>query len=258
MAQEQLRLGHTVVADSVNPVEATRQAWRAIAVAAAMPYLEVEVVCSDPGEHRRRAELRRIDIPELPAPSWAQILAREYEPWHSQVVVDTATMDTDAAVRRVLAQLAVASHSPVLVRRMPPGHADVVDFLRAHDTHLVARHGELVDATALPALAAFDSTTSGEVAGVLTYDPRGERCEILTLHVARQWAGVGTALMAELFRIAPPTTVLWLVTTNDNVDALRFYQRRGFRLAGVNVGAVDAERASVKPAIPLLGEYGIP
>ena len=51
---------------------------------------------------------------------------------------------------------------------------------------------------------------------------------------------------------------LWLITTNDNVDALRFYQRRGFRLARVHAGAVDRSRATLKPAIPEIGAHEIP
>jgi hypothetical protein len=51
---------------------------------------------------------------------------------------------------------------------------------------------------------------------------------------------------------------LWLVTTNDNVDALRFYQRRGFRLHALHPGAVDRSRATLKPEIPPLGAHGIP
>jgi hypothetical protein len=50
----------------------------------------------------------------------------------------------------------------------------------------------------------------------------------------------------------------WVLTTNDNVDALRFYQRRGFRLTAVRCGAVDEARRTVKPEIPLTGDYGIP
>jgi len=53
-------------------------------------------------------------------------------------------------------------------------------------------------------------------------------------------------------------TRLWVITTNDNVDALRFYQRRGFRLVTVHRGAVDRSRASLKPEIPPVGAYGIP
>ena len=51
---------------------------------------------------------------------------------------------------------------------------------------------------------------------------------------------------------------LWLITTNDNVDALRFYQRRGFRLVRVHAGAVDRSRAALKPGIPEAGDHGIP
>jgi Acetyltransferase (GNAT) family len=53
-------------------------------------------------------------------------------------------------------------------------------------------------------------------------------------------------------------TRLWVITTNDNVDALRFYQRRGFCLVRVHRGAVDRSRATLKPEIPAAGAYGIP
>ena len=53
-------------------------------------------------------------------------------------------------------------------------------------------------------------------------------------------------------------TQVWLTTTNDNLDALRFYQRRGFRLARIRPGAMDAARASLKPEIPEVGSHGIP
>ncbi|MEV5409562.1 GNAT family N-acetyltransferase [Thermopolyspora sp. NPDC052614] len=51
---------------------------------------------------------------------------------------------------------------------------------------------------------------------------------------------------------------LSLITTNDNVDALRFYQRRGFRFAAIRAGAVDDSRADLKPEIPTMDNYGIP
>src|SRR5439155_8963 len=73
-------------------------------------------------------------------------------------------------------------------------------------------------------------------------------------------AKVGTALLAEagLTAAAAGCTRLWLITTNDNVDALRFSQRRGFRLAALYPGAVDDSRARLKPEIPPVGDYGIP
>jgi N-acetylglutamate synthase-like GNAT family acetyltransferase len=83
--------------------------------------------------------------------------------------------------------------------------------------------------------------------------------EILTLHSDRRWSGIGTDLVAAVEEIAVSRGCrrLWLVTTNDNVDALRFYQRRGFRVAALHPGAVDRSRAELKPEIPAVGEHGI-
>jgi N-acetylglutamate synthase-like GNAT family acetyltransferase len=69
----------------------------------------------------------------------------------------------------------------------------------------------------------------------------------------------GTALVDAAQRIAAERGCrrLWVLTTNDNVDALRFYQRRGFRLAEVNLGAVDEARERLKPELPAVGAYGI-
>jgi ribosomal protein S18 acetylase RimI-like enzyme len=91
-------------------------------------------------------------------------------------------------------------------------------------------------------------------------DRDGEQCEILTLHTAQQWQGVGTALLKTVERLATEQGCirLWLITTNDNVDALRFYQRRGFCLAALHRSAVDDSRARLKPEIPTVGNYGIP
>ena len=75
--------------------------------------------------------------------------------------------------------------------------------------------------------------------------------------VARQ--GVGTALLAAVQRAAREMTCtrLWLITTNDNVDAIRFYQRRGFVLSSIHPDAL-AESRKIKPQIPQIGNYGIP
>jgi GNAT superfamily N-acetyltransferase len=130
-------------------------------------------------------------------------------------------------------------------------------FLESHNAAIVARRGELVDALTRPAIAAYDG---GAVAGVLTYDIAGAECEVLTLHVGRQWTGVGTRLVDAVVDVATRAgcLTLWLVTTNDNVDALRFYQRRGYRLRAIRCGAVDEARRTLKPGIPPAGSYGIP
>jgi GNAT superfamily N-acetyltransferase len=77
----------------------------------------------------------------------------------------------------------------------------------------------------------------------------------LTLHAATQWTGAGTALVEAVESKAERP---WVLTTNDNVDALRFYQRRGFRLKQLRPGAVDESRRRLKPEVPEAGEYGIP
>jgi ribosomal protein S18 acetylase RimI-like enzyme len=100
----------------------------------------------------------------------------------------------------------------------------------------------------------------GRLVGLLTYVVEGADCEVLTLHVDDRRHGLGSALIAEVKVIARRAgcTRLWVITTNDNVDALRFYQRRGFRLAAIRAGAVDASRAGLKPEIPAIGAHGIP
>src|SRR5687768_4497712 len=99
LAEANLALGRLVVADSVNPIAATREAWRQVAARTGSPLLEVEIVCSDKAEHRRRVESRRADIPGLRLPSWEQVVAREYEPWtDAMMVIDTAASSvSDAA-----------------------------------------------------------------------------------------------------------------------------------------------------------------
>jgi predicted kinase len=65
LAEENLRIGRTVVADSVNPLNITRDAWLSVAADASKDAIEIEVICSDPSEHRRRVETRNADIDGL-------------------------------------------------------------------------------------------------------------------------------------------------------------------------------------------------
>lgn len=117
LAEEHLRQGLTVLAESVNPLAVTRDAWRGAAVRAGVPAVEVEVVCSDPVEHRRRVETRSVDVPDLPLPDWEQVAGREYEPWdRDRIVVDTAGADpgesVEALVRAVSVGRGGAGHGP--------------------------------------------------------------------------------------------------------------------------------------------------
>ena len=129
--------------------------------------------------------------------------------------------------------------------------------LRGWNALRVARRGEIVDSSEHPAVLAW---SEGELAGAATYVLGADACELLTLHAATRLGGVGTALLAAVEQVAREAGCrrLWVVTTNDNVDALRFYQRRGFRLVTLRPGAVDRSRELLKPGIPQDGAYGIP
>lgn len=130
-------------------------------------------------------------------------------------------------------------------------------FLRTFNTLRVARRGVLVDALEHPAVLAF---SEAELVGVATYVIDHDGCELLTLHTTTRQVGVGSALLTAVQDAARDARCrrLWVVTTNDNVEALRFYQRRGLRLAVLRAGAVDQSRETLKPEIPTSGAHGIP
>jgi predicted kinase len=91
IAEDNLRLGRTVIADSVNPIRLSRDAWIAVAHRAHARAVEVEVICSDPQLHRQRVETRSVDIRGLSLPTWEKVISREYEPWQREhIVIDTA------------------------------------------------------------------------------------------------------------------------------------------------------------------------
>ena len=77
VAEDNLRLGHTVIADSVNPLEITRTAWRNVAQRAGVNSVEIEVVCSDQAEHRHRVETRVAPVQV----TWQEVVERNFEPW---------------------------------------------------------------------------------------------------------------------------------------------------------------------------------
>jgi len=107
VAGDNLRLGHTVIADSVNPLSLTRAAWRAVAHDVQAAACEIEVTCSDVGEHRRRIETRMTDIHGFAPPTWAEVRAREYQPWdRDRLVIDTAGRSIEQNVKIIQKTLA--------------------------------------------------------------------------------------------------------------------------------------------------------
>jgi ribosomal protein S18 acetylase RimI-like enzyme len=123
-------------------------------------------------------------------------------------------------------------------------------------TH-VATRGRLVDVTKH---AGFMAEDFGEWLGYATYELRDGELEISALSTEHRRRGAGSALIAACVRAATDAgaTRVWLITTNDNIAALRFYQRRGFVLVALRPGAVDEMRRTIKPEIGLLGADDIP
>ena len=110
VAEENLRLGQTVVADCVNPLRITRQAWRTAAQRTGVALVEVLVVCSDQAEHRHRVETRTLDIAGPRLLTWQDVVTREFEPWDREpIVIDTAG--------RTVEQSSAALHAALSMQR---------------------------------------------------------------------------------------------------------------------------------------------
>jgi predicted kinase len=100
VAEDNLRVGRTVIVDSVNPLAVTRDAWLAVANRAHVSAMEIEITCSDATEHRQRVETRVSDIAGLRPPTWQEVVSRDYESWNRErLVIDTAGQSVDQNVR---------------------------------------------------------------------------------------------------------------------------------------------------------------
>jgi ribosomal protein S18 acetylase RimI-like enzyme len=121
---------------------------------------------------------------------------------------------------------------------------------------VVVGHGVTYTVHHLPG---FVTESGTEKVGLLTYFIEEGECEVVTLDSLREGQGIGTALIeaVKTLAVAQGCHRLWLITTNDNLNALRFFQKRGFELVALNRGAVTRSR-QLKPQIPLLGADGIP
>ncbi|MEQ8674581.1 MAG: GNAT family N-acetyltransferase [Aggregatilineales bacterium] len=138
----------------------------------------------------------------------------------------------------------------------------VAHFLDKHwsSTKIVSR-GQAYYAHLLPGFVAelTDAPEDAPAAGLITYRVDGTECEIMTLDSLNPNQGIGTALVAAVKEAAKEQGCkrLWLITTNDNLEALQFYQKRDFRLVAVHVNALSDAR-KLKPQIPLVGKHSIP
>lgn len=133
----------------------------------------------------------------------------------------------------------------------------VTEFIseRWHGTRMLIR-GQVIDMTKVDGFVVFNK---GAIIGLITYLIEDRICEVTSFDSLLPGSGIGTMLMERVINTAKQKscTRIQLITTNDNVNAIRFYQKHGFELVGIYLGAIDLERVK-KPQIPLIGQNGIP
>ena len=148
--------------------------------------------------------------------------------------------------------------SNIIIRPInPEDRAWIIQFIAEHwGAEIVVSRGVVYHPQDLPGFVAIQE---GKKVGLVTYNIEGESCEVVTINSTQPSSGVGTALIEAVRDIAIKARCerLWLITTNDNLNALRFYQKRGFVLVAVHRNALDVSR-KLKPEIPLIGDDGIP
>ena len=146
----------------------------------------------------------------------------------------------------------------VIVNPLTPADRQwVARFMAEHwSGEAVIAHGVVYHPAELPGFLAVEN---GVRVGLLTYHIDGGACEVVTIDSLKPSEGVGSALIQAVRELASREGCarLWLITTNDNLAALRFYQKRGFVLVAVHPNALEVSR-KLKPQIPLLGNDGIP
>lgn len=121
---------------------------------------------------------------------------------------------------------------------------------------IVVARGRIYEPAALPGFLALKGD---QPVGLATYDLDRRSCELITLNSVVPGIGIGATLVSAVRETAVEAGCrrIWLITTNDNVNALGFYQRMGFRLAALHKNAINLSR-ELKPQIPVIGQGGIP
>jgi len=150
--------------------------------------------------------------------------------------------------------------TPAVIRPLDAGDRDrVAAFARRRwRSEAVVSQGRVHQPADLPGFVAL-ADDGRRIAGLVTYLIEGESWEVVTLDAVDEGRGVGSELLERAVRAARAAGCrrVQVVTTNDNMRALRFYQRRGFRLVALHAGAIERSRA-LKPEIPATGDHGIP
>ena len=133
----------------------------------------------------------------------------------------------------------------------------VLEIARGWGADFIVSRGRKIYPATIDGFYAVDQTDKR--VGLVTFEVTDDQCEVVTLDAFDKFRGVGTALLDRVRDNMRQRGVhrIWLITTNDNLDAIRFYQRRGWTIAAVHVDAL-AESRKIKPSIPEIGTHGIP
>ena len=132
----------------------------------------------------------------------------------------------------------------------------IYEFLQEHwGTAKNVNSKGVVQTDTLPGFIVYQD---GFIVGLITYHIRGEDCELVTINSILSKVGLGSSLLRSMEDAAREAGCkrVWLITTNDNIDALRFYQKRGYEFSNLFLNTVEKLR-EVKPEIPVVGQSGI-
>ncbi|MCP4257150.1 MAG: GNAT family N-acetyltransferase [Planctomycetes bacterium] len=123
-------------------------------------------------------------------------------------------------------------------------------------SNLVVTRGKIHTAQALPGFIAVKEEKN---VGLITFHINGNQCEIVSLNSLNEREGIGSNLIDYVCKVAKENKCrrIWIITTNDNIEALRFFQKRGFALVTIHRNAIEESRR-LKPEIPSLGKHNIP
>jgi len=144
------------------------------------------------------------------------------------------------------------------IRSISPQNRQQINyFISSHwfSTNMVVR-GKIVDMTILDGFAIYENET---IIGLITYKINDNECEIMSIDSLKENQGIGTGLVNKVIQIATKVkcTKIKLITTNDNINAIRFYQKRGFDMVRIYHNALEIAR-KIKPSIPVVGKFNIP
>lgn len=134
---------------------------------------------------------------------------------------------------------------------------DVIDFIKDNwGSGIMVVKGRVHNMELLPGYVALEDN---KIIGLVTYNIDNEECEIVSLDSLYENKGLGSKLIEEIVKVAKKQECkrVWLITTNDNLKAMRFYQKRGFNMKALYLDAINEAR-KIKSEIPMIGYDGIP